>query len=289
MQYAWKLPYGLTLTPGVKYVSFERNLNSPLNQKSGTAADFSHTWTKVLPSLTLHEQINHDWSAYAQYAQGFLAPNLNVFYVPNASVSGQPSPEQTDNYQLGTTYKTDRLTISADLYYINFRNAVTSTTVGGNTVFSNAGGAVYKGFETEATFYAGYGFSLYGNLTFNSAKQKDTGDWMPNAPRQTAALGVIYERGPLHGSLISKFVGHQFGDTGDQQPIGGFMVTNLAAAYTIKSPTTWMRNTRVGLEVDNLFNRTSIDGLAGYTAQDNTPLYWTIPGRAVFATVSTDF
>ncbi|WP_052408800.1 TonB-dependent receptor [Paraburkholderia acidipaludis] len=289
IQYAWKLPYGLTLTPGVKYVSFERSIDSPQNQSTGDPVDFSHTWSKVLPSVTLHEDFNKNWSAYVQYAQGFLAPNLNVFYVPNPSLSGQPAPEQTDNYQIGTTYKTDRLTVAADVYYINFRNAVTSTTVGGETYFSNAGGAVYKGVETEATYYVGYGVSLYGNLTFNSAKQKSTGAWMPNAPQQTAAFGAIYDRGPLHASLISKFIGHQYGDTGDTQPIGGFLVTNLAGAYTIKSPTTWMRNTRIGLEIDNLFNRTSIDGLAGYTAADNTPLYWTIPGRSVIATVSTDF
>jgi iron complex outermembrane recepter protein len=289
IQYEWQLGHGLTLTPGVKYVSFNRSIDSPINQGSGVAADFSHTWTKVLPSLTLHEQINANWSAYIQYAQGFLAPNLNVFYVADPSVSGQPDPEQTDNYQIGTTYKSDRLTLSADLYYINFRNAVTSRTVGGNTVFTNAGGAMYKGVETEATVYAGLGFSLYGNLTFNSAKQKETNSWMPNAPQSTAALGVIYERGPLYGSLITKFVGHQFGDTGDTQPLGGFAVTNLSSAYTIKNPTPWMRNTRLGFEIDNLFNRTSINGLAGYTAADNTPLYWTIPGRAFVATLSTDF
>ena len=86
-----------------------------------------------------------------------------------------------------------------------------------NTFFSNAGGAVYKGFESGSDFLGGHGFSLYANLTFNSAKQKSTGDWMPNAPQQTAALGVLYERGPLAGSLITKFVGHQFGDTGDTQ------------------------------------------------------------------------
>jgi iron complex outermembrane receptor protein len=289
IQYEWQLAHGLTVTPGVKYVSFNRNIDAPLDQGSGSAVNFSHTWSKVLPSLTLHEQIDPSWSAYIQYAQGFLAPNLNVFYVQDPSVSGQPDPEQTDNYQIGTTYKTDRLTVSADLYYINFRNAVTSRTVGGNTVFTNAGGAVYKGVETEATFYAGLGFSLYGNLTFNSAKQKETNSWMPNAPQSTAALGVIYERGPVYGSLITKFVGHQFGDTGDTQPLGGFAVTNLSGAYTIKSPAPWMHNTRLGLEIDNLFNRTSINGLAGYTAADSTPLYWTIPGRAFVATLSTDF
>jgi len=289
MQYEWKLPYGLTVTPGVKYLSFNRSIDAPINQGSGVPADFSHTWTKVLPSLQIHEQIDPSWSAYFQYAQGFLAPNLNVFYVQNASVSGQPDPEQTDNFQLGTTYKTDRLTVSADLYYINFRNAVSSTTIGGNTIFSNAGGAVYKGVETEATFYAGLGFSLYGNLTFNSAKQKDTGDWLQNAPKMTAAAGVLYERGPLAGSLLTKFVGHQFGSTGDAQPIGGFSVTNFSAVYTIKNLTPWMHNTRIGFEVDNLLNRTSIDALAGFTAADSTPLYWTIPGRAFVGTLSTDF
>jgi iron complex outermembrane receptor protein len=289
LQYAWTLPFGLTVTPGVKYVSFSRSIDTPMDQKSGAALDYSHTWQKVLPSLTLHQQIASNWTAYAQYAQGFLAPNLNVFYVNNPSVSGQPDPEQTDNYQIGTTYRTNRLTVSADLYYINFRNAVTSRTVGSNTVFSNAGGAVYKGVETEATYSLGYGFSLYGNLTFNSAKQKETNTWMPNAPQSTAAAGVLYQRGPLTGSAIMKYVGHQFGDTGNTQPIGGYAVTNLAAAYTIRSVAPWMHNTRIGLEIDNLFNRTSINGLAGYTAADNTPLYWTIPGRAVVATLQTDF
>jgi iron complex outermembrane receptor protein len=289
VQYEWKLPYGLTITPGVKYLSFNRNIDAPINQGSGVPADFSHTWTKVLPSLQVHEQIDPNWSAYFQYAQGFLAPNLNVFYVQNASVSGQPDPEQTDNFQLGTTYKTDRLTLSADLYYINFRNAVSSTTIGGNTIFSNAGGAVYKGVESEATFYAGLGFSLYGNLTFNSAKQKDTGDWLQNAPKMTAAAGVLYERGPLAGSLLTKFVGRQFGSTGNTQPIGGFSVTNFTVAYTIKNLAPWMHNTRIGFEVDNVLNRTSIDALAGFTAADSTPLYWTIPERAFVGTLSTDF
>lgn len=179
--------------------------------------------------------------------------------------------------------------MSGDLYYINFKNAVTSRTVGSDTIFSNAGGAVYKGIESDATYYAGLGFSIYGNVTFNSAKDKTSGDWMPNAPKMTAALGLIYQRGPVYASAITKLVGHQYGDTGDTQPIGAFTLTNLSAAYTIKNIGSWMHDTRFGLQVNNVFNRRSIDALAGYTAGANTPLYWTIPGRAVIATVSTDF
>ena len=136
-------------------------------------------------------------------------------------------------------------------YYIDFKNAVTSQTIGGVTFFQNAGGAIYKGVETEGTYYAGLGFSLYGNFTINSAKQKGTNDWMPNAPRDTAAFGVIYEHGPLTGSLITKFIGRQYGLTGNQIPIGGYAVTNLATGYTFKSPAPWFRDVRLGFQIDN--------------------------------------
>jgi iron complex outermembrane recepter protein len=290
VQYEWKLPqYGLTITPGIRYVSFDRHIETPMNQTTGQPLDYSHDWDKALASATVHEQITSRWSAYFQFAQGFLAPNLNVLYVNNPTVSGQPDPEQTNNYQIGTVYKSERLTFDADLYYIDFLNAVTSETIGGETIFSNAGGAVYKGVETEGTFVLGEGFSLYGNLTFNSAKQKSTGDWMPNAPKMTAAAGLLYERGPLTGSAIMKFVGRSYGDVNDTQAIGGYAVTNLSLGYTVKNLSPWTRTTRFGLELDNVFNRTSINGLAGYTAADGTPLYWTIPGRAVFGTISTTF
>ena len=290
MQYALKLPYGLTITPGVKYVSFNRDLYSPMNQSSGLAADYGQTWTKVLPSLQLHEQIRPNWSAYAQYAEGFLAPNLNTFYLPNLTPSSQPAPEQTDNYQIGTTYKTDRVTASVDLYYIKFLNEVTSTNYGGETVYANAGAAAYKGIETEGTYYAGLGFSLYGNLTFNSARQNSDNSWMPFAPNRTAAMGLLYERGPMTGSLITKYIGRQYGTTGNQIPIGGFTQTDFSMGYTFKVASSFVRDVRLGLQFDNIFNRTSIDGFYGFGADAaKTPLYWTMPGRSVFGTMQLDF
>ncbi|HTI16570.1 MAG TPA: TonB-dependent receptor [Trinickia sp.] len=287
LQYALKLPYGLTITPGVKYVSFTRHIESPVNQGSGQPIDYSTTSSKVLPSLQLHEQINPHWSAYAQYAQGFLASNLNQLYIPNAGTAPQPAPEQTDNYQIGTTYRTDRLTAGVDLYYINFRNATVLVPNGANPYYANAGGAVYKGVEMEGTYYAGLGFNLYGNLTFNSAKQKATGDWMPNAPKMTAAAGLLYERGPVNGSLITKFIGRQYGTTGNQAPIGGYAYTNLAAGYTFTNVGPWVHTVRVGVEFDNLFNRHANIWYLGGTG--DTALYYTLAGRGVFGTVRAEF
>jgi iron complex outermembrane receptor protein len=290
IQYTLKLPYGFTITPGVKYVSFSRDLYSPMNQGTALPADYGQTWTKVLPSLQIHEQINPNWSAYAQYAEGFLAPVLNSFYIPNLTPSSQPSPEQTDNFQIGTTYKTNRLTASVDLYYIKFLNEVTSTNIGADTFYSNAGAAIYKGVEMEGTYYAGLGFSLYGNLTFNSARQNSDNSWMPFAPDKTAALGLLYERGPLSGSLITKFIGRQYGTTGNNVPIGGFAQTDLSVGYIFKNVSSFVHDVHVSLQFDNIFNRTSIDGFYGFAADaSKTPLYWTMPGRALFGTVQMDF
>jgi len=50
-----------------------------------------------------------------------------------------------------------------------------------------------------------------------------------------------------------------------------------------------MGKTSIKLQLDNLLDTTKIFALAGNTVADNTPLYWTIPGRSAFVTLSTAF
>lgn len=52
----------------------------------------------------------------------------------------------------------------------------------------------------------------------------------------------------------------------------------------------FVRGVHVGLQFDNIFIRTTIDGFYGFAADaSKTPLYWTMPGRALFGTVQMDF
>ena len=52
VDYAWKASDALTITPGLKYVSFRRTLDAEVNQKTGLPYNGDHTWTKALPALT---------------------------------------------------------------------------------------------------------------------------------------------------------------------------------------------------------------------------------------------
>ncbi len=288
VELAWKVTPNLTVTPGVKYAWFQRHLNATVNQKTGAPLVYTKSWSSVLPALDIHYKIQPGWVAYAQVAKGFLAPNLNTFYVTNPSASDF-KPEQTWNYQVGTTWNSKRLTLSADAYYIDFNNLVGSKNVGGVTVFYNNGGVIYKGLEAEGTVYVGDGFSVYANGSVNSAKTKDTKQWVPYAPDATAAGGILYDHNGWNASLMDKYIGKSYGDVGQAYPISAYGVMDGTLGYTLAGDDApgWLQKARINLQVNNVLDKKGIStffGNAGDSA--GTPLYWTIPERSYFVTLS---
>jgi iron complex outermembrane receptor protein len=284
-EYQWHVTDKLDVTGGVKFVNFRRTLNAAVNQKTGLPINYAQTWTRDLPSLDVHYAFNDHWSAYAQVAKGFLAPNLNTFYTIDPT-QNRVVPESTTNQQIGTVWNTDGVTLSLDAYHIDFNNKIESRKIGTQTLFYNAGGAIYKGVEGEATVELGRGFSVYGNASLNSAKEKASGQWLPNAPDRTAALGLLFDSGAWSASLVDKYVGVRYGDSGQTQRLGGYATTDLAASYTFVHPFAAVRDATVSFKVGNIGNNKHINALAGYTGQDNTPLYWTIPERSFELDVS---
>jgi iron complex outermembrane receptor protein len=301
VQFDWKALPGLVVSPGVRYDHFERAVDAQVDVKSAFAISYSNTYTATLPSLVVHYDLAKDWAAYAQAAKGFLAPNENFFnFNKNSPTAISPastnlSPQQSWNYQAGTSWQTQALSLSADVYYIDFNNLIGSSTNAGNIVFFNQGGVIYKGVEAEATAFLGMGFSVYANGSVNSAKDKgadpqNPGKWIANAPNSTGALGVIFNHSEWYASLIGKYVGSRFGDVNQAIPLGGYTTVDGAVGYTVgDNGPAWARKATLKLALSNLADSHKIYALAGYTGGLGTPLYWTIPGRSVFATVSVPF
>jgi iron complex outermembrane receptor protein len=291
IEYQWNVTDNAYFIGGVKYNRFERNLDAPVNQKTETPLSYSRTWNATLPSASFHYAFSSSWTAYAQWAKGYLAPNLNLLYVPNPAVSDSAvAPEKTTNWQLGTSWTNDRLTLSGDVYKIDFNNFVQSHKVGGVTEFYNGGGVHYKGVELEGTYMLGAGFSVYANGSLNRAIQTADNSWNPNTPHKTAALGLLYRNGPVYASLMDKFVGKTYytANANDDTPIGGYAVTNFAASYRFDPHLAEVKDIRIGFQINNLFDNTHINALAGTTVADSTPLFWTIPARNYNVTLSAD-
>jgi iron complex outermembrane recepter protein len=288
-QYLWHIIPGLDLTAGDKYVNFQRVIVAPVNQGTELPLDYSKTWTRDLPSVDLHYKLADNWSVYAQYAKGFLAPNLNTLYVANPSLN-MLEPESTTNVQLGTTWVGSGLTVSADLYTINFSNLIQKQP-GANAndaYFYNLGGVKYKGVEAEATYLVGAGFSVYGNASLNSARLTSDQSWVPETPNRTAALGVLYNQSSWQASLIDKYVGVRYGDSEDAYRMSAYSTADAAVNYLIGPLGTTFKNGKIGVTVQNITDHRSIYFLNGYSSA-NEPLFFTLPGRSFQVNLSASF
>jgi iron complex outermembrane recepter protein len=311
---------GLTVTPGVKYTNYKRDLFATLN-KTGPNGFTGIDYDAVQPSISANYRVASGWSVYAQAARGFLAPPIAVFQVQDPT---QLKPELTWNYQAGTVIHGKHWSLSADGYYINFSNFLSpqTTIVDGTSESSyvNAGGAIYKGLEFEGQYVLLKGLSLYGNATINSAKYKGTGAELEEAPKFTAAAGVVYENrhGPF-GSLIGKWIGPRFGnDNGNVALTKATYVdgSTLLPAGTIDDPTSrigttfdadmalgWhfdqvfgpLQHVTTSLKIGNLFNSHALTDYAGTQSATQSGqqaaynLYWRQPGRSVFFNLEAHF
>jgi iron complex outermembrane receptor protein len=302
-EFDWKVTPDFTITPGVRFSDFQRNLNALYNKvKPPAPANYSQTFTSTQPSVSARYTIQPGWTVYGQAAKGFLAPPINLLEVVGSPTSIKP--EETWNYQAGTAFKQGRWILGLDAYYIDFSNFISTLTIGGQTGYVNGGGAIYEGAELEVQYVLDHGFSLYGNATYNSAKYKGTNVWLAESPQSTGALGILYDnrKGPYF-SVISKWIGSRYGldvplsGVGHANSYGfdGYITADLAAGWRFRDLHPGLQDLAISVKVSNLFDNRVIDDYAGAQAATSTafpngaPLFWTLAGRSVFVNLSASF
>lgn len=292
LQYEWKPLADLTVTPGLKYVSFKRNMNATVNNGGNPPLNSSQTWTKALPALTARYMVQKDLSVYAQYAQGMLAPNLNSFY-PVGGATTVPAtlqPSQSTNYQLGSTWNTKQVTLSGDIYLVDFKNQSTATPCGIFSCFNNTGGVKYSGIEGEGTYVVGSGVSLYGNYAVNNYSVSTAGTVLQNIPKNTAAAGLIYNQGPAYASLIAKEVGKRYSGVdvnNNAIAMSSYTIVNFASSYALGKSDFLGRNAKIGFQINNLLNKNVIFASFANDAAGN-PMFYATPTRSVMVNLSVD-
>jgi iron complex outermembrane recepter protein len=285
---------GLTITPGLKHVDFNRKIDALYNQTTRYAQRLSKTYTATLPFLTVNYQITNNLSVYGQFAKGFLTPPLSQLYVARPDLSSV-DPQHSTNYQAGVVYHGGRLSIDLDAYSIDFNNKFVSSTSlvpGEGVIFTNIGGALYKGIEGQATYAFGNGLAVFANGSINYAKNKGaTPLQIDKAPESTAAAGVIYKNGPIRFSFIDKYTGAQFiSNTGlgttviEITPVTGIAGRFRIAPYNnaTASASYDFGMIRAGIKVSDLFNSSKVINVSGTQ-------YFFQPGRQISGELSIKF
>lgn len=271
----------LTVTPGVKYVYYKFDLtqyadNGKTVGALGGAAFIQHnaSFHAWAPSIDANYKLRHNWSAYAQFSQGSEIPPSKVFDVVNGAVGVLPKPTSTKTYQIGSVWKTNRLTLDTDAYIIGFDNAYSSfpdPTNNNEPVYFLAGKSHTKGLEAESTVFITHGFSAYVNGTLNKAQFNATGLSPANAPRNSEAIGLSYQDSGWDLGLFNKRIGQQWNDNGSKNQavsIDPFNITNAYINYTIKKHDRFSQ-TKLKFTVNNLFNKHNIQGVKPASSASN--------------------
>ena len=289
----------LTITPGVKVQNFTRRINTPIAaQTTRVGIQTSDSYKPTLPYASINYLVRPNWSFYAQYAKGFLIPQLSdslevVYPAPNfgftcfvpgtnpptKAANCNLSPTRTTNYQVGSVYAGDRINIDVDGYYIEASNSVS---VDPSTGISQTNGnpARYKGVEGQVSFVVTRGLTAIANGSIASAKDSVTGLWLPQAPNYTAALGLVYSGPRFKVSMIQKFTGRQFADGAQLVKIKPYSLGTASAS--VKVGPAWL-----GVTVYNVFDDRSTTKIGGSTGA--APLYFFLPVRSYQAQLKFKF
>ncbi len=323
VEYEFKVAKDLKVTPGVKYASYKQAFNhlqdcatigglgATVNAATcaitlpGTglgqpSVSNSVSYSDVLPSLDVHYQMQPNWSVYGQYAIGDQIPDTGVFDVKNAQILSKPKPTKSTTFQFGSVWKSDKYTLDADIYHSKLDNAYTVSVdpVTLLNFYPLIGNQIIQGIEAESNILLGSGFSLYLNGTFGSAKY-DTGKWISGAPADTETLGLNYQASGWNTGLFAKRVGKMYNDNASVHEaftIDPVVMTNLFVNYTLKTPSSFTKQAKIQLAVNNLFDRHNVVGVAGAGTAASTSaapspadLLTVLPARSVSATVTLDF
>ena len=316
----------LTLTGGFKYAHYTQDLTQfadngkTIGSLHGAASVHNVVgYNSYLPSASGNYRIRSNWSAYGQYATGSIIPPSNVFDMTGAVVLAPPAPTKATTFQGGTVLKLKRLTFNADAYYVRFGNTYTAPADPNGTVYTSSGNSSTKGFEGETNVYISHGVSLYANGTAGAARYisptltsststKSTtspnvnyGLWVANAPANTEAIGLLYQRKSFDMAFFHKRVGPMWNDgtfangsnANQYIPIAPFNITDLYLNYTIRS-NSHLNGTKLRFSANNLLNTQNITSLtSGSTAVLGTPYTATggdqlglTPGRSFTMTVT---
>src|SRR5262249_20069211 len=173
------------------------------------------TFNSTQPSFDLNYKLRHNWSVYGQFATGNEIPPSKTFDVKNAEVSVLPKPTQNRTFQVGSVWKSNRLTLDLDAYLTRFENGYSSYPDPNNNnepVYYLSGASKSKGVELESTVFLSAGFSAYVNGTLNRARYNSTHLFLASAPKDTETIGLSYQRRNWDLGLFNKRIGSMWND-----------------------------------------------------------------------------
>lgn len=287
-----------SFTPGVRFEKIKTTenmykLNKDYSITNGVNA--TKSYDAVLPSFSMIYKANDHWNIFANYGKSF-AP-LQYSQMANTKASGAflttegLNPEKSDNYELGTHYLGDNLSLEFTLFYIDFADELKRDDA--TQTYSNLGATKHKGAEFGFRYnLAGISdalenVSIFGNTTYVDAKSNATDQNLDLYSHWVGNAGIDYtlDNWTINTNYYAQSKQYASGtidSTGRYGNIPGYGLVGVRAAYDFSD--TRLKGLKVGFGIKNLFDKEYFT-----RSSDQVGGIYTGPSRTYYLQTSLDF
>lgn len=304
----------LLLSLGFRYTTVQRDFYNYASESYAGNYNEKARYDRPLPNVGIRYQLTEQQQIFASRAENFKAPPDSVFYgLANGARqrSVNVKEEVSTNWELGYRYYQNDLSLTATLFYIDYRNRIASSFDPENltTTNFNVGDSTTKGIELESAWRFLPEWSVYGSFSYTDNRieqnlqtgansfENTAGKTFPDAPKFLAGAALQYRSGPWSANLSAKYTGHRYATLVNDESLSGYTLVSFDAGYRLPS-TGWFRDPMVKFNVYNLLDEDylSLNALSGNSfttralgAGGRAPSYYVGAPRSFSVMLSTDF
>lgn len=237
------------------------------------------------PKVGLTYKINPNSQAYFSYARAHREPNRTDYE------SGNPKPEQLNDFELGYRFGSEKLALNINGYYMLYKDQLVLTGAlndVGAAIRENSGNSYRLGIEIDGTWRFADKWQINPSVTLSSNKNVDykaqiNGELVDLgntnisfSPNVIVGNALTYTPiNNLYVSWLSKYVGEQFmGNTdSDTSKLDAYFTNDLNISYEMPLKK-WFKSISFNILANNIFNVKYVSNGYYYTYDDD----WSVPG-----------
>jgi len=185
---------------------------------------------------------NEKFRAYASVGQSHREPTRNDMFMGEDNLISytEVTPEEVIDYEVGVGYKGNRIQISSNMYYMDFRNEITLIGALGSNglpLMANVESSFRSGNETSININITKGLRLYNNTNVSYNRIVDGGqEFEPlYTPPVVSNTGVMYEYKGFFVGVNGKYHSESYIDFNNAHTTPSFFIVGADAGYKYKN------------------------------------------------------
>ncbi len=240
--------------------------------ESNPTQNIAHTYDFINPKAGLTYTRN-DVQVFLSYALGSKEPNRDDF---QASLTTQPKAETLHDFELGVSYKKQRFSYGATLYYMLYKDQLVLTgklNDVGNPIRINVDNSYRAGIELQGAYTFNKWLNATANITFSQNKINSFNEYIDNydvgnqSTINHSSTDISFSPSIIAGntinilpcknstiSLIGKYVGKQYLDNtqDDARSLNAYYAEDVRVSYHLKN--IGLVNINIIAQANNIFS-----------------------------------